>query len=112
MPTYRYRCEKCGHEFEVFQPITAEPLTECPEDQCPLKPWGRGRVKRVPLGGAGLIFKGSGFYCTDYRSESYKQAAKKEAEAASGKTGKSDSGESKASTKGSDSSGGKQEKGT
>ena len=78
MPTYEYVCAKCGHEFEQFQSIAAKPLTTCPQDACAQKKWGRGRVKRKIGGGAGLLFKGSGFYITDYRSEGYKQAAKKE----------------------------------
>ncbi|HPY29088.1 MAG TPA: zinc ribbon domain-containing protein [Verrucomicrobiota bacterium] len=88
MPTYEYVCEKCGHQFDKFQSITARPLTVCPKDQCARKQWGKGRVKRVLSAGAGLIFKGSGFYITDYRSENYKQAAKKDtaAPAASGET--------------------------
>jgi putative FmdB family regulatory protein len=78
MPTYQYVCEKCGHEFEKFQPISAKPLAECPEDLCAQKRWGKGKVKRAISGGAGLIFKGSGFYITDYRSDKYKEAARKE----------------------------------
>jgi putative FmdB family regulatory protein len=78
MPTYEYQCQKCGCEFETFQSISAKPLRVCPEDRCPQKKWGRGRVKRKISGGAGLLFKGSGFYITDYRSEGYKKAAKKE----------------------------------
>jgi putative FmdB family regulatory protein len=78
MPTYEYLCEKCGREFEAFQTISAKPLQVCPRDLCAQKKWGRGRVKRKISGGAGLLFKGSGFYITDYRSEGYKQAAKKE----------------------------------
>lgn len=82
MPTYEYVCSKCGREFEQFQSIKAKPLTTCPEEVCGLRKWGRGRVKRKLSAGAGIIFKGSGFYITDYRSEGYKQAAKKESEAA------------------------------
>ncbi len=78
MPTYEYICTKCGHEFERFQSITAKPLVTCPEELCAEKKWGRGRVKRKIGAGAGLIFKGSGFYATDYRSDKYKAAAKKE----------------------------------
>ena len=78
MPTYEYVCEKCGHQFDKAQPISAKPLTICPEDLCAQKRWGKGKVKRAISGGAGLLFKGSGFYITDYRSENYKQAAKKE----------------------------------
>ena len=78
MPTYEYLCEKCGHEFEVFQPISAEPLKQCPQELCDQKKWGRGRVRKKISGGSGLLFKGSGFYVTDYRSQKYKEAAKKE----------------------------------
>jgi putative FmdB family regulatory protein len=78
MPTYEYICEKCGHEFEVPQSISAGPLRICPKELCGRKKWGRGRVKRRISTGGGLLFKGSGFYITDYRSEGYKQAAKKD----------------------------------
>lgn len=78
MPTYEYICEKCGHQFELVQSIAAEPLTVCPKEQCAQKRWGKGKVKRAISGGAGLLFKGSGFYITDYRSEGYKAAAKKD----------------------------------
>jgi putative FmdB family regulatory protein len=81
MPTYEYICSKCGHEFEKFQPIADNALTVCPAALCAKKRWGRGTVKRKIGGGAGLIFKGSGFYITDYRSDGYKQAAKKESDA-------------------------------
>ncbi len=70
MPTYSYRCTKCSHEFEEFQSITASPITFCPECE--------GLVERIITGGAGLIFKGSGFYITDYRNEKYKSDAKKD----------------------------------
>jgi putative FmdB family regulatory protein len=83
MPTYEYVCEKCGNQFEQFQSISAKPLRTCPQDRCAQKPWGRGKVKRAISGGAGMIFKGSGFYITDYRSEKYKEAAKKESGASS-----------------------------
>jgi putative FmdB family regulatory protein len=78
MPTYEYLCVKCGHKFEVLQSISARPLRTCPKESCPRRRWGRGRVKREISGGAGLLFKGSGFYITDYRSEGYKQAAQKD----------------------------------
>ena len=78
MPTYEYVCSKCKHQFDVFQAITEKPLTVCPRDKCGMKPWGKGKIKRGIGSGAGILFKGSGFYTTDYRSESYKQAAKKE----------------------------------
>ena len=82
MPTYEYVCSKCGHQFEKFQAITVKPLTICSEALCGQKRWGKGKVKRLIGMGAGLIFKGSGFYTTDYRSEKYKEAAKKESAAA------------------------------
>lgn len=68
MPTYEYACKKCGHEFEAFQRISAPPLKKCPK--C------KGAVKRMIGTGAGLLFKGSGFYITDYRSDNYKKSAK------------------------------------
>src|SRR5437899_371545 len=97
MPTYEYVCEKCGHHFEKFQSIAARPLSVCPQEEFSEKRWGKGKVKRIISGGAGFIFKGSGFYITDYRSEKYKEAAKKDAPAAT-KTGesKTGTGESKA----------------
>lgn len=85
MPTYHYVCAKCGHEFEFFQSMKDEPLASCPKDRCARKPWAKGKVKRQLSAGAGIIFKGSGFYITDYRSEGYKQAAKKESDGAASK---------------------------
>lgn len=70
MPTYEYECEKCRHKFEVFQSITADPLKKCPT--C------NGKVRRLIGVGAGLIFKGSGFYTTDYRGEDYKKKEREE----------------------------------
>jgi len=84
MPTYEYHCRKCDQDFEMFQSMRAEPLRECPKDLCRLPKWGHGKVKR--LLGAGIIFKGSGFYSTDYRSKAYQEAAKKEAPTASEKS--------------------------
>jgi putative FmdB family regulatory protein len=84
MPTYEYVCSKCKHHFEKFQRMTEKALKVCPQDLCPRRTWGRGAVKRVMGAGAGLIFKGSGFYTTDYRSEGYKASAKKESGAATG----------------------------
>ena len=78
MPTYEYACTKCGHEFEIFQSMKDKPFTVCPKEKCKLKKWGKGRLKKLMGAGAGLIFKGSGFYITDYRSEGYKQSAKKD----------------------------------
>ena len=76
MPTYEYVCEACDHAFEEFQSITAKPLRKCPE--C-----GKPKLRRLIGTGAGIIFKGSGFYETDYRSESYKKAEKAENDASS-----------------------------
>jgi len=83
MPTYEYTCQYCGHEFEQFQSITAKPLTKCPK--CSKK-----RLKRLIGTGAGVIFKGSGFYQTDYRSDSYKKAEKSEKETAETKKEKAE----------------------
>jgi putative FmdB family regulatory protein len=71
MPTYDYACDACEHEFEIFEPISAEPQKKCPKCKKP-------KLRRLFGAGAGLIFKGSGFYQTDYRSESYKKAAEAE----------------------------------
>lgn len=81
MPTYEYACAKCGHQFEKVQPMSGNALTVCPKDLCAQKKWGKGKVKRMISTGGGLLFKGTGFYITDYRSEKYKQAAKKDAPA-------------------------------
>jgi putative FmdB family regulatory protein len=81
MPTYEYVCSKCGHEFEIFQSMKDKPLSVCPENLCARKKWGHGKVKKKIGAGAGLIFKGSGFYITDYRSDKYKEAAKKDSAA-------------------------------
>lgn len=69
MPTYVYRCEN-GHTFELFHSISDESEKRCPDCDTP--------AKRIPAGGAGLLFKGSGFYITDYRSKGYHDAKKKE----------------------------------
>ena len=84
MPTYEYRCGACGYEFEKFHSITAAPIKQCP--QCK-----KNKVKRLVGTGAGLIFKGSGFYITDYRSDSYKSAAKSDQSACSATATKSSS---------------------
>jgi len=75
MPTYEYECDACEHRFEELQSFSDEPLTKCP--QCKKK-----KLRRLLGTGAAVIFKGSGFYQTDYRSESYKKAAQAEQEAA------------------------------
>src|SRR5216117_701344 len=82
MPTYDYSCQKCGQNFEAFQSMRDKPFRQCPEELCRLPKWGHGKVKRLLGTGAGIIFKGSGFYSTDYRSESYKEAARKDSSAA------------------------------
>jgi putative FmdB family regulatory protein len=87
MPTYEYSCQKCGQNFEAFQSMRDEPFCECPKELCRLPKWGHGKVKRLPGTGAGIIFKGSGFYTTDYRSQSYKEAAKKESAPKAGEGG-------------------------
>ena len=79
MPTYEYACSKCDRHFEFVQSMADEALKTCPKDRCQLKKWGKGKVKRVIGSGSGLIFKGSGFYITDYRSKNYNEAAKKDA---------------------------------
>jgi putative FmdB family regulatory protein len=99
MPTYEYSCEKCGKNFDAFQSMRDEPYRECPKELCRLPRWGHGKVKRLFGTGAGLIFKGSGFYITDYRSDSYKEAAKKETPATS--SGREKSTVPKESAKGS-----------
>ncbi len=68
MPTYDYQCDACEHRFELFQSITAPPAKKCPE--C-----GKNKLRRLIGPGAAIVFKGKGFYTTDYRSESYKKAA-------------------------------------
>ena len=82
MPTYDYQCLDCGIKFELFQSMTEDPIQECRD--C------HGKVKRLIGAGAGLIFKGSGFYITDYRGDGYKEAAKKDKAPSSGEGGKSD----------------------
>jgi len=105
MPTYEYHCEKCRKNFDAFQSMKDDAWKTCPKEFCRERKWGKGKVKRLLGTGAGLIFKGSGFYATDYRSSGYKDAAKKDAsdsKAASSSTdSKAGSGtESKAATPG------------
>ena len=78
MPTYEYACQKCGQNFDAYQSMRDEPFKVCPKTLCRQERWGKGNVRRLLGTGAGLIFKGSGFYITDYRSEGYKAAAKTE----------------------------------
>jgi len=72
MPNYDYKCDLCDETFEIFQKMSDDKLTDCPQAQC------KGTIKRLLGGGAGIIFKGSGFYQTDYRSESYKKGESSE----------------------------------
>jgi putative FmdB family regulatory protein len=102
MPTYDYICDDCGHEFEAFESIKADPQKDCPKCSQP-------KLRRKIGAGAAVLFKGSGFYQTDYRSESYKKAAKAETSSSSSgngdKGGKSDSGASASTSSTSKSSG-------
>ena len=98
MPTYEYRCPSCGNEFEKFQRMSDEPVAPCPS--C-----GADSQRRLSAG-AGLLFKGSGFYITDYRSDSYKKAAGGDKPASESKS-ESKSSESKPKDSGSSSSGSK-----
>jgi len=85
MPTYDYQCDACGHAFEKFQSITASASRKCPE--C-----GRLKLRRLIGAGAGVIFRGSGFYQTDYRSSGYQEAAKKDGPPAKSEGAGKDSG--------------------
>jgi len=78
MPTYDYQCRKCGHRFELFHSIKDDDPKRCP--RC------KGRATRVPSSGAGILFKGSGFHVTDYRSRDYRKKAKEESGGAAGKS--------------------------
>ena len=84
MPTYDYRCRKCGHRFELFHSIKDDTIKRCP--RC------KGRADRLISGGAGILFKGSGFYATDYRSSQYREKAKQERSGESGGGEKSGAG--------------------
>ena len=84
MPTYEYYCQKCKKSFEAFQSMRDNAFETCPQELCCRKTWGKGAVVRQLGTGAGLIFKGSGFYITDYRSEGYKAAAQSDKALGSG----------------------------
>jgi putative FmdB family regulatory protein len=93
MPTYEYKCDACGHAFEKFQQMSAAPIKKCPK--C-----GKSKVRRLIGTGAGLIFKGSGFYITDYRDKSYADSAKADGGASGNGEAKTDSkSDSKSETK-------------
>jgi putative FmdB family regulatory protein len=91
MPTYEYRCEACDHKWDEFQPITAKPTRKCPKCK-------KLKAERIISAGGGIIFKGSGFYQTDYRSDSYKKGAEA-AKASEGSSSSSSKSESKGSSK-------------
>ena len=108
MPTYDYACKTCGHRFEYFQSITSDALKTCPESECiqedPEKK-GKGEVKRLVSGGAGLVFKGEGFYLTDYvkksggeKSEGKKESSSKESSSSKKSESSSGSGTSSGSS--------------
>lgn len=96
MPTYDYACDACGHQFELFQSITEEPKRKCPECK-------KQKLRRLFGTGAAIMFKGSGFYQTDYRSESYKKKAEAENKAASESSGSSKSDSNSSGSKNSES---------
>ncbi len=100
MPTYDYECKACHHRWELFQSIKADPEKKCPK--C-----GKKQAQRVIGPGAGIIFKGSGFYQTDYRSSAYQKAAEADKKAAEGTNGKSDKGAAKTESKSDSGSGSK-----
>ncbi|MEE2641526.1 MAG: zinc ribbon domain-containing protein [Planctomycetota bacterium] len=95
MPTYDYECDACGYEMELFQSITEDPVKKCPECK-------KNKLRRLFGTGAAIMFKGSGFYETDYRSDSYKKAAaadkKKSESSSSGGSSDSSKGESKSTS--------------
>jgi putative FmdB family regulatory protein len=103
MPTYDYECDACGHEFELFQSITEAVKRKCPE--C-----GKPKLRRLFGTGAAVVFKGSGFYQTDYRSDSYKKAAEKDTKS-SDNGGDKSSGDSSAKTEKKDAAKGKSSEG-
>jgi len=91
MPTYEYECAKCHKDFEIFQSMKDDALKTCPKEKCRQKTWGKGKVKRKLGAGAGFIFKGSGFYITDYRSEGYKKSKSDSAKSSDSSSTKSES---------------------
>jgi putative FmdB family regulatory protein len=97
MPTYDYHCQACDHTVEIFHGINEEPRTKCPE--C-----GKKKLKRLMGTGAAVMFKGSGFYQTDYRSDSYKKRASEDSKPSESKPSESKSSESKSSESGNSSS--------
>jgi putative FmdB family regulatory protein len=100
MPTYEYRCHACDNKWEEFQSIKAEPTKKCPKCK-------KAKAERIISAGGGILFKGTGFYQTDYRSESYKKGADAAKKASEGSSGSSDSGKSSSSDSGKSSGGAK-----
>jgi len=92
MPTYDYRCKNCGHEFEEFQSMSDPELRKCPECK-------KLKLERLIGGGAGFLFKGSGYYVTDYRSKGYQDAAKADKESSKSDKGSSPSDKGSSSSK-------------
>lgn len=92
MPTYDYECDACGHSFELYQSISAEPEKKCPA--C-----GKNKLRRLIGAGAAVVFKGSGFYQTDYRSESYKKSAASDAKSSDGSSKSESTSEAKSESK-------------
>jgi putative FmdB family regulatory protein len=91
MPTYDYECDACGHTFEQFQGIMEDPLKKCPSCK-------KAKLRRLFGTGAAIVFKGSGFYQTDYRSDSYKKSAKADKDSSSSSSSSSSSGSDKSSS--------------
>jgi len=104
VPTYDYECSACGHRYELFQSITASPVKRCPVCERPT-------AKRLIGCGAGVIFRGSGFYCTDYRSDGYKSKASAEKEGANGTSKSNGDGAAKTKRDGASGAGGGSDKG-
>ena len=98
MPTYEYRCHACDNKWEEFQSIKVEPTKKCPKCK-------KAKAERIISAGGGILFKGTGFYQTDYRSESYKKGADAAKKASEGSSGSSDSGKSSSSESGKSSGG-------
>ena len=107
MPTYEYVCKKCKAHLDIFHSMNDAPLKICPKDKCPKKVWGKGKIEKQMGTGAGFLFKGSGFYITDYRSAGYKKAAKEAASGGEKSSEKKKSGDGGGSAKGGEGKSGK-----
>ena len=104
MPTYDYVCDGCGHSFELFQSIKENAKRKCPKCK-------KSKLRRLFGAGAAIVFKGSGFYKTDYRSEAYKKGASADAPKTESKSSEKSSGDSKGSSSGGDKGGSKSKSG-